>query len=250
MQSICLTIVQELRSLDERCEYLRKTHKSLRAGRRNLHERICSYLRSPRVAKFSHDSLLKQEEALAELDLSIEDWVNKVEQAENRRTRVRQKLLEHVAATLIIPDPGQYPDAMEKDRRQRKHDNTPPRSPVKSHSPDLVVRQVQVATPEPTISETDARKEIQSIRVYADSDVYALLADVEDEINRMSENIEHSPSSAIDSAIDLRTPGLAITRDFGMGKEEKSAPKAEQAVDVAYTLSSKTFELPKRIATS
>lgn len=94
---------RELRNLDERTEYLRRTYTSLRAGRRNLHGRICQYLRSPRVAKFSHDSMLKQEEALAELDTSIDDWVTKLEQAENRRTRVRQKLLEHVAAAATLP---------------------------------------------------------------------------------------------------------------------------------------------------
>lgn len=68
-----------------------------------MHERICTYLRSPRIAQFSHASLLKQEEALIELDLSIDDWVSKLEHAENRRTRVRQKLLEHVAAALTLP---------------------------------------------------------------------------------------------------------------------------------------------------
>jgi hypothetical protein len=94
---------RELRALDERCEYLRKTHRSLRSGRRNLHTRIVSYLRSQSTARFSLESVLKQEEALAELDSSIDDWVSKLEVAENRRTRARQKLLEHVAATLIIP---------------------------------------------------------------------------------------------------------------------------------------------------
>lgn len=35
---------------------------------------------------------------------------------------------------------------------------------------------------------------LQSIRIYADSDVYALLADVEEEINRMGElGYEESP---------------------------------------------------------
>ncbi|TVY78484.1 hypothetical protein LSUE1_G005133 [Lachnellula suecica] len=98
-----LSLSRELRGLDVRCEYLRKTYRSLRSGRWNLHERIVGYLRSPRTAKFSYESMLKQEEALAELDTSIDDWVTKLELAENRRTRVRQKLLEHVAATLIIP---------------------------------------------------------------------------------------------------------------------------------------------------
>ncbi|EFX01029.1 hypothetical protein CMQ_5971 [Grosmannia clavigera kw1407] len=97
------SLSRELRSLDERTEYLRSTYTSLRSGRRNLHSRICQYLRSPRVARFSHDAMLRQEEALAELDASIDDWVTKLEQAENRRTRVRQKLLEHVAAAATLP---------------------------------------------------------------------------------------------------------------------------------------------------
>lgn len=101
-----LILSQELRNLDERTEYLRRTYHSLRNGRRNLHSRICQYLRSPRVAKFNHEPMLKQEEALAELDASIDEWVSKLEQAENRRTRIRQKLLEHVAAAVALPKPG------------------------------------------------------------------------------------------------------------------------------------------------
>lgn len=174
---------RELRALDERCLYLRKTHRSLRAGRRSLHERICTYLRSPRTAKFSHDSILKQEEALAELDNSIDDWVSKLDQAENRRTRVRQKLLEHVAAAVFM-QPSGSPD-----------DNTPPRSPIKGISP---VRSEVMEIKEETMFEEEEieeeeeetiskRQAVESIRIYADSDVFALLADVEEEINRMSE---------------------------------------------------------------
>lgn len=124
-KTIILTRPKELRALDERCEYLRKTHRSLRSGRRNLHERICTYLRSPRVAQFSQESLLKQEEALSELDQSIDDWVSKLEQAENRRTRVRQKLLEHVAAALTL-------DTFKTMNVRSGGDNTPPRSPTKA----------------------------------------------------------------------------------------------------------------------
>ncbi|PQE04741.1 PIF1 helicase protein [Rutstroemia sp. NJR-2017a BBW] len=174
---------RELRALDERCLYLRKTHRSLRAGRRSLHERICTYLRSPRTAKFSHDSILKQEEALAELDNSIDDWVSKLDQAENRRTRVRQKLLEHVAAAVFM-QPSGTPD-----------DTTPPRSPIKGISPvrsevmelkeDIMFEEEEIEEEEEeTISK---RQAVESIRIYADSDVFALLADVEEEINRMSE---------------------------------------------------------------
>jgi hypothetical protein len=193
------TLSRELRALDERCEYLRKTHRSLRSGRRNLHDRICTYLRSPRVAKFSHDSMLKQEEALSELDSSIDDWVAKLEQAENRRTRVRQKLLEHVAAALIMQP------VVEQERgghvvEEEKHvvqmalamaiapngENTPPRSPTKGQSPerlDRVVEEVKVTSPE----SRRGGRDVESIRIYADSDLSALLADVEEEINRMGE---------------------------------------------------------------
>jgi len=92
--------------------------------------------------------MLKQEEALSELDSSIDDWVSKLEQAENRRTRVRQKLLEHVAAALIMqPVAG-------VERRENEHNmhivtqmvqgemNTPPRSPTKATSPERLERVV------------------------------------------------------------------------------------------------------------
>ncbi|KAG6359265.1 hypothetical protein INS49_012786 [Diaporthe citri] len=155
------SLSRELRNLDERTEYLRRTYHSLRAGRRNLHSRICQYLRSPRMAKFSHDSMLKQEEALAELDSSIDDWVNKLEQAENRRTRIRQKLLEHVAAAVTLPVSGAVgvSESLQlalgvgaAPPTAPTNLSTPPRSPVKSSftpriessspSPQRVVAQV------------------------------------------------------------------------------------------------------------
>lgn len=186
---------RELRQLDERCEYLRKTHRSLRAGRRNLHDRICTYLRSPRVARFSHESILKQEEALSELDTSIDDWVSKLEQAENRRTRVRQKLLEHVAAALIMP--GSTEAAMATSRRVT---DTPPRSPTKQRSeerfesPVRLAAPVQVSSPDPAMRKRAGtgdsyagRPSGESIRIYADCDISALLRDVDEEITRMAD---------------------------------------------------------------
>ncbi|KAL2071807.1 hypothetical protein VTL71DRAFT_13042 [Oculimacula yallundae] len=202
---------RELRALDERCEYLRKTHRSLRSGRRNLHERICSYLRSPRVAKFSHESMLRQEEALCELDTSIDDWVSKLEQAENRRTRVRQKLLEHVAAACMMSSEANSSTSPTSDaalslllsgppaeigvkaphvmsQAMSRDPNTPPRSPTKSASPDRlerVVEEIKVSSPEASLRVN--RRCVESIRIYADSDISALMADVEDEIKRMGE---------------------------------------------------------------
>ncbi|KHO10708.1 hypothetical protein MAA_11666 [Metarhizium robertsii ARSEF 23] len=46
--------------------------------------------------------MLRREEALAKLDASIDDWFTRLEQAENRRTRIRQKLLEHIAAATML----------------------------------------------------------------------------------------------------------------------------------------------------
>lgn len=217
---------KELRQLDDRTEYLRRTYNSLRAGRRNLHSRICQYLRSPRVARFSTDSMLKQEEALAELDASIDDWVSKLEHAENRRSRVRQKLLEHVAAAATLPAAGTSTTAAESLQMAMGtrppcsaaglgNISTPPRSPTKTsprigsnspspspqrvvpHVPSTILEVPIVEAPLPAgktaeeeaaaaSAEAQRRIDVQSIRVYADSDVYALLADVENEITKMS----------------------------------------------------------------
>lgn len=220
---------KELRSLDERTEYLRRTYTSLRTGRRNLHSRICQYLRSPRVARFSYEAMLKQEEALAELDASIDDWVNKLEKAENRRTRVRQKLLEHVAAAAILPVAGGAHVASESLQHAMglqlsgvQDISTPPRSPVRpffpsgretsSPSPQRVVAQVPSTILEQPIIEEAAdkaskelgpsiqelkRADVESIRVYAGDDVYTLLADVEKELDKMSLN-EQAPNDGPD----------------------------------------------------
>ncbi|QLI70263.1 uncharacterized protein G6M90_00g074740 [Metarhizium brunneum] len=217
---------KELRSLDERTDYLRRTYTSLRAGRRNLHSRICQYLRSPRVAKFSHESMLKQEEALAELDASIDDWVAKLERAENRRTRVRQKLLEHVAAAALLPVAKSTPGLSESVQSVKspggpRELSTPPRSPSKtsfasrtdsaSPSPQRVVAQVPSTIIEQPVVEDAAknvcdisragstvtlkRSDVQSIRIYAGDDVYALLADVENQISKMGVATPESTAS-------------------------------------------------------
>ncbi|KAJ4991116.1 hypothetical protein SVAN01_03466 [Stagonosporopsis vannaccii] len=156
-----LTSVQELRALDERCDYLRKTYKSLRAGRQKLHSRMISYLKRGETNIFSRESLLKQEEALAELDNSIDEFIAKLEQSENRRLRLRQKLLEHVAAALVL-NPTLRGDAAE---------TTPPRSPVKAEN---------------SPSQTE-RKDTESIKIYADGHVLNLFSDIEKAIGQMCE---------------------------------------------------------------
>ncbi|EHK26239.1 uncharacterized protein TRIVIDRAFT_188606 [Trichoderma virens Gv29-8] len=138
------SLSKELRRLDERAEYLRRTYNSLRNGRRNFHSRICQYLRSPmRGARLSAESMLRQEEALAELDASIDGWVIKLERTENRRTRVRQKLLEHIAAAAILSIGKETPPPQQQPQQTQPQ----PSSPVRQPSP-VQIRVVQdIATP-------------------------------------------------------------------------------------------------------
>jgi len=154
------TLSKELRALDERCEYLRKTFRSLRSGRQKLHARLLSYLKSE-CLEFSRERLLKQEEALEELDRAIDDWATKLDLAENRRLRLRQKLLEHVAAAMMLV-PGQASSSSQL---------TPPGSREGS----------------PQNSPTKDRNEVESIKIYADTGVLNLFTEVEMAIGRMCE---------------------------------------------------------------
>ena len=154
---------QELLALDDRCDYLRETYRSLRAGRQRLQQRTITYLKSQSIT-FSKERLLKQEEALIELDKSIDDWVVKLEVAENRRLRVRQKLLEHIAAALTLDNSAYSPN--------NTNCSTPPVSPTKIESP-MPLR-------------VD-RKEVESIKVYADNQVLNLFSDIEKAVSQMCE---------------------------------------------------------------
>lgn len=202
------------------------------------------------MARFSHDSMLKQEEALAELDNSIDDWVNKLEHADNRRTRVRQKLLEHVAAAATLPLDGRVVASSES--LQMPMDvttptvsiniSTPPRSPATktaptpsgSPSPQRVVAQVpSTILEDPVIEEAAAvglgieqnaeepltaairRSAVESIRIYAGDDVYALFAEVETQITRMSRaGGLHTPPME-------QVPELPQIKDAKMSDEER-----------------------------
>jgi hypothetical protein len=133
-----------------------------------------------------------------ELDHSIDDWVTKLEQAENRRTRVRQKLLEHVAAALTVPPSaiglegeademnGAQKDqlmgiTMDVNRDMRIDETTSPHSPKTEHTtnpnPDtrserlaLSIEAHTTLTQRLTSHYSDTiRMSKESIRIYADS---------------------------------------------------------------------------------
>lgn len=113
---------------------------------------------------FSHDSILRQEEALAELDKSIDDWVMKLEQAVSRRAQVHQRLLEHIAAALTLTPTGN-PESQQVANDIRSSINPPKfEDGCKSE-----------------------RYDVQSIKVYADSAVAALLAEIEQDIGMMED---------------------------------------------------------------
>ncbi|PGH36776.1 hypothetical protein GX50_00436 [[Emmonsia] crescens] len=166
------SLSRELRALDKRCDYLRETYKSLRSGRRSLHTRMISYLKSPRVSKFSREGILKQEEALSELDQSIDEWVCKLEHAENRRIRIRQKLLEHMAGAMTLWTPHYDGDGLADDQ-------TPPRSPSRAGTP-------------PSVN----RREVESIKIYAGAELHTLFANIEKEMERMVNPAPSTPPTA------------------------------------------------------
>ncbi|KAI0206753.1 hypothetical protein F4808DRAFT_6088 [Astrocystis sublimbata] len=252
------SLSKELRQLDERCEYLRHTYTSLRSGRRNLQSRLCQYLRSPRVAKFSYEAMLKQEETLIELDASIDDWVTKLEHAENRRTRVRQKLLEHVAAAAMSATCGlgdantclQQAVGLGVRMQPTPTDvSTPPRSPTKgatfldcspspASSPQRVVARVPSAIIEEetedakshratrlSSTQKSALERMESIRIYADSDVYALLADVESEFTKLNEN-DGSPERPTQQQMRSRRKGLHHARSHDVMTQSETASES------------------------
>ncbi|KAI1331837.1 hypothetical protein F5Y16DRAFT_359364 [Xylariaceae sp. FL0255] len=253
---------KELRYLDERTEYIRRTYASLRAGRRNLQTRVCQYLRSPRVAKFSYESILKQEETLAELDASIDDWGTKLDHAENRRTRVRQKLLEHVAAAATlclatdIPGAKSATSAIGSPLPGVNDVSTPPRSPVKggvffspsspssSPSPQRVVARVPSVIPEEQNDETKSQRShastvgqctlerMESIRIYADSDVYDLLADVESQFTKL-EDMASSPELSSRTGVKKRSMALQRAHSYdllsGVASVKKLSPLSPRA---------------------
>ncbi len=199
--------------------------------------------------------MLKQEEALAEFDASIDDWVIKLEHAENRRTRVRQKLLEHVAAAATLPNPADSEVAAAQLPASASDLSTPPQSPAKSgtfpeaelpssQSPQRVVARVPSVIPELPAEEEDSNprftrrdpeeestvKRMESIRIYADSDVYALLADVENEFTKINGGGVTTPEELAHPTTDYNQRDLhrALSHDILSGSSKNSSTTASQ----------------------
>lgn len=149
---------------------------------------MISYLKSESLI-FSKERLLKQQEALIELDKSIDDWIVKLERAENRRLRLRQKLLEHVAAAMALGPPPQYqqapsyPEAQYTQAAHIQQATTPPRSPKMT---PISPRHTNLVIESPKPLRLD-RKEVESIKIYADNQVLNLFTDIEQAVSKMCE---------------------------------------------------------------
>lgn len=129
---------------------------------------MIAHLRSSRSVTNSRENILGQEETLVQLDKSIDEWITKLEQADNRRTRVRQMLLEHIAASLILS--GAY------DGQDGNKEETPA---------------IQNDANNNDVDDDDDDVYRESIKIYADCGVYgdADVADLLAEIERQMETM-------------------------------------------------------------
>ena len=140
------------------------------------------FLKVPGNVLVARENLIKQETALAELDLSIDEWTGKLESFEGRGWRIQQKLSEHMAAILVLKLPG-------FETQRFSEEQTPPRSPAKSIA-GWDSEKLQDAVE----SEREMRRdEVESIRIYAGSGVgvspgvASLLKSIEQEIDLLEE---------------------------------------------------------------
>ena len=129
--------------------------------RRATHKETLVLLKS-RDTK-SEDATLKKFEALMELDEMIYESGKKMERLHYHRLTVRQKLLEHIAATLTLDTAA----LIAKDKPAERL-LTPPISP------------------EGVASMLGDHQIVESIKIYAGSDVHALLLDIDKEIEAMA----------------------------------------------------------------
>lgn len=104
--------------------------------------------------------MLQKVETLADLDDTIDDWAKKLERAEDQRLRARQRLLEHIAAVLAMPSIIDARGAATGGLGVE----TPPQSPESLKSPPMT-----------------ARYDAESIRIYAGTEMHALLGVLEKE---------------------------------------------------------------------
>lgn len=99
-------------------ERFQLAHSSVQARQCSLRSQVFQSLASTLITNPSHAFLQVNEQILAEADASVNNLVAKLQLVENRRIRVRQKLLEHIAAATTLPVPNYHADCARELQQQ------------------------------------------------------------------------------------------------------------------------------------
>lgn len=113
---------------------------------------------------------------MVQLDRSIDEWVAKLEQVDNRRTRVRQMLLEHIAASLIL-------SATYDTQSSKKED-----VPAIQNEADIEVETLDIEFNDVASVARESIKIYADYGVYGDGDMADLLADIERQMETMNDS--------------------------------------------------------------
>ena len=113
---------------------------------------------------------------MVQLDRSIDEWVAKLEQVDNRRTRVRQMLLEHIAASLIL-------SATYDTQGSKKED-----VPAIQNEADIEVEALDIEFNDVASVARESIKIYADYGVYGDGDMADLLADIERQMETMKDS--------------------------------------------------------------
>ena len=177
---------------------IRATVAELRAERKAVMARLSAFLHAPGNSLVAREAVVKHQRALAECDAAVEEWLAELEAAEERRGVVGRKLAQHVTAVLALRLPGTESGGAGggvgvggaggagRGGVGPKVENTPPLSPVELDAgwvgADAAAEGSAVVDEG---GEGEKRRDVESIRVYADLGVASLLKSIELEIDMM-----------------------------------------------------------------
>ena len=137
---------------------------------------MIAYIELAETSHISRESILRQEEALMQLDTRIDSWITRLKRTETRRTELRQQLMEHITAILTVEsqDDGEsvYETVVEKRPPPRY---PPPSGPLPPRPKD------------PRRAQARERTESQATTVYDDPGVASLLNDIDHELGSIGD---------------------------------------------------------------
>ena len=141
-----------------------------------MHSRMIAYVELAETSHISRESILRQEEALMQLDSRVDAWIARLKRTETRRTELRQKLMEHITAILTVEsqDDGEsiYENVAEKRAPPRY---PPPSGPLPPRPKD------------PRRARGREKTESQATTVYDDPGVASLLNDIDHELGSIGD---------------------------------------------------------------